>query len=160
MSKDRATFVNFLISEIIQNCRSFEIQKALHIIHITDCKSLYDCIYSSHPSTAEKRTIVDIRSLQQYVSHDTQPWVPTQHVYADCPTKISKQLMTTFHGWLQEPTLIVRAISIDQGKNWECEFVSILVGHVSFTPSPQHAEPRFQQQKGRPLLTRLHWHVD
>ena len=34
MSIGRATFINFMISEIIQNCRSFEIQRALHMIHI------------------------------------------------------------------------------------------------------------------------------
>ena len=111
MSVDRATFINFMISEIIQNCRYFEIDKALHMIHITDCKSLYDCICSSSPNTTEKRTIVDIKSLQQFVNRETEHWVPTQYMYADCLTKISKQLMTTFQSWLKNPTLVLRETS-------------------------------------------------
>ena len=108
MSVDRGTFINFMLSEIIQNCRSFEIEKALHMIHITDCKSLYDCICSSSPNTTEKRTIIDIRSLQQYVNRETEHWVPTQYMYADCLTKVSKQLLTSFQSWLQNPTLVLR----------------------------------------------------
>ena len=117
MSVDRATFINVMISEIIQNRRSFEIEKALHMIHITDCKSLYDCICSPSPNTTEKRTIIDIKSLQQYVNRDTEHWVPTQYMYADCLTKISKQLMMSFQSWLQKPTLVLRETTQRPKKN-------------------------------------------
>ena len=102
-SVDRAVFLNYLISEIIQNKPSFKLSILLRTIQVTDCRSLYDVLCSENPNTEEKRTIVTIRSMQQVLSRADVFWVPTIFQWADSLTKISWDLMKNFSEWLSQP---------------------------------------------------------
>lgn len=102
-SVDRAVFLNYLISEIIQNKPSFKLSILLRTIQVTDCRSLYDVLCSENPNTEEKRTIVTIRSMQQVLSRADVFWVPTIFQWADSLTKISWDLMKNFSECLSQP---------------------------------------------------------
>ena len=93
MSVDRSSYMNLALSELMQDTPSFRVSTPLRMIQITDCKSLYDCIAAENPNTEDKRTIVTIRSTQQYINRDNIYWVPTKLQWADSLTKISRVLI-------------------------------------------------------------------
>ena len=107
-SVDRSSFCNLMISEILQRMQSFRITLPLRMIQVTDCKSLYDSIIAENPSVEDKRTIISVRSIQQYITAENTHWVPTHLQWADGLTKYSKKLMTIFHDWLQHPYILLR----------------------------------------------------
>jgi hypothetical protein len=49
----------------------------------TDAKSLYDCVISEAPTTTEKRSLVNIRAMQECLAPDQYHWVPTFLMKAD-----------------------------------------------------------------------------
>ena len=107
-SVDRSVYLNYMLSELIQQKPAFQISTTdlLRSIHVTDCKSLYDCISSMNPNTSEKRVIIDIRSVQQHIGRQEIHWVPTHLMFCDCLTKIS--MMQDFQKWLQKPWIKLR----------------------------------------------------
>ena len=109
-SVDRSVYLNYMLSELLQRKPAFQIstEDLLRSLHVTDCKSLYDCISAMNPNTSEKRVIIDVRSIQQHVGRQEIHWVPTDLMFCDCLTKISKALMTTFQQWLQQPWIQLR----------------------------------------------------
>lgn len=72
-------------------------------LQVTDCKSLFDAIMAEHPRTTEKRTYVDIRSIQEFISGSTIHWCPTGVMWADGLTKATKALRQQLSDWLQQP---------------------------------------------------------
>lgn len=109
-SVDRSVYLNYMLCELIQQKPAFQIPTTdlLRSLHVTDCKSLFDCISSMNPNTSEKRVIIDIRSIQQHCGRQEIHWVPTHLMFCDCLTKISKNLMETFQRWLQKPWIQLR----------------------------------------------------
>lgn len=107
-SVDRSSFCNLMISEILQRVQSFRITLPLRMLQVTDCKSLYDSIVAENPSVEDKRTIISVRSIQQYITAENVHWVPTHVQWADGLTKYSKKLMAIFHDWLQHPYVLLR----------------------------------------------------
>ena len=105
---DRAAFLSFLLSEMIFCCPSFKLTRTLRIIGVTDCRSLYDVLVSENPRTEDKRTIVVIRAIQQYLQRPDVHWVPTRLQWADSLTKLSDKLVTTFMQWLEKPWIQLR----------------------------------------------------
>lgn len=105
MSVDRASFVNYLISELLLNRPAYHIASTdlLRSVQVTDCRSLYDVLVSENPRTEEKRTIVTIRSAQQFLSRENVFWVPTALMFADGLTKVCQKLMWSLFEWLQAP---------------------------------------------------------
>lgn len=105
MSVDRASFVNYLLSELLQNRPAFHISSTelLRSVQVTDCRSLYDVLVSENPRTEEKRTIVTVRSAQQFLKRENVFWVPTALQFADGLTKVCQKLQWSFHQWLQAP---------------------------------------------------------
>ncbi|CAJ1397606.1 unnamed protein product [Effrenium voratum] len=118
MSVDRSSYMNLALSELMQDTPSFRVSTPLRMIQITDCKSLYDCIAAENPNTEDKRTIVTIRSTQQYINRDNIYWVPTKLQWADSLTKISRVLMEQFTEWLQRPA--PRAIDFHLQRKTRC----------------------------------------
>ena len=72
-----------MISEILQRTASFKISKPLRMLQVTDCKSLYDSIVAENSSEDDKRTIISVRSIQQYITRENTHWVPTGLTWAD-----------------------------------------------------------------------------
>ena len=100
---DRAAYLNMLISEVMYNCPAHRVGCRLSYVQITDAKSLYDCILSPNPNTSDKRSLTNIRAIQETVSPEQARWVPTGLMYADGMTKISAALRTSLCEWLQSP---------------------------------------------------------
>ena len=63
---------------------------------VTDCKSLYDVVISESPTLSEKRTLIDILSIQNWISPSRMHWVPTYWMIADALTKKDKKLREHF----------------------------------------------------------------
>ena len=122
MFVDRTSFLNHMICEMFQRTPSYRLSHLLRSLHITDCRSLYNCICSENPNTEEKRTIISIRSTQQEVTREGCHWVPTHLMFADCLTKISRQLMASFIEWLQGPWIQLRESTTSHPKEkLQCE---------------------------------------
>lgn len=107
-SVDRSSFCNLMLSEVLQRVLSFKITKPLRMLQVTDCKSLYDSLCAENPSVEDKRTIISVRSIQQYITGDNTHWVPTDLMWADGMTKYSLKLMAMLHLWLQHPYVMLR----------------------------------------------------
>ena len=107
---DRASFLAYLLTEILMNEASFKLSRTLKIISITDCRSLYDVLCSENPRTEDKRTIVVIRGIQQHVSREQVFWVPTHLQWSDCLTKVSEKLLEGFMSWLKKPWIQLRGV--------------------------------------------------
>ena len=105
---DRASFLAYLLTEILMNEASFKLSRTLRIISVTDCRSLYDVLCSENPRTEDKRTIVVIRGIQQHVSREQVFWVPTHLQWSDSLTKISEKLVEGFMSWLKKPWIQLR----------------------------------------------------
>ena len=103
VSVDRAVFLNHMVCELFDRRPAYKLQRLLRLLHITDCRSLYDCLNSENPNAEEKRTIISIRSAQQAVARENSHWVPTNLIFADGLTKLDKKLMESLLGWLQKP---------------------------------------------------------
>ena len=107
-SVDRCMYLAYLLSEMLQNCPSFQLETLPRTLHVTDCKSLYDCVAAENPSTEEKRVIISIRAIQDHVARDQIHWVPTELQWADGLTKTCVKLMSNFQSWLQKPWVKLR----------------------------------------------------
>lgn len=85
--------------------------RLLRQLQATDCKSLYDAVISSNPSMSEKRTIIAVRSIQDYIGPQDIRWTPTDVMWADALRKESADLLARFHEWLKRP----RVTLVDDG---------------------------------------------
>ena len=100
---DRGSFLASMLTELITGVASYKQQMTNRLITVTDCRSLYDVLVSENPRTDEKRTIVTIRSCQQFIQRTDVFWVPTQLQWSDGLTKICPKLMYSLHSWVQKP---------------------------------------------------------
>ena len=107
-SVDRSSFCNLMLSELLQRTPSFMITTPLRMLQITDCKSLYDSLVAENPSVDDKRTVISVRSIQQYITRENTHWVPTQLMWSDGLTKDSTKLMSLLHHWLHHPYVLLR----------------------------------------------------
>ena len=125
---DRSTFLNVFLSELL--CGTVESAKqrtagVLKQLQVTDCKSLYDGVISDNPSTEEKRTMISIRSIQDYISPEQVHWVPSELMHADVLTKHSLSLRSDFLEWLRSPKVQLKEESQHRKeKQYQCEFVA------------------------------------
>ena len=100
---DRAAYLNMLLSPILYQQPAHRVGCKLSYLQVTDAKSLYDTIVSPNPSLSDKRSLVNIRAIQETVSPQQVHWVPTYLMFADGLTKISATLRQTMTEWLQAP---------------------------------------------------------
>ena len=102
---DRATFLNVFMSEFLKRPNSSgQLDKGvLKQLQVTDCKSLFDAVICENPSLEEKRTLILIRSIQDYISPSQVHWVPSELMFADVLTKHSTSLRDEFLLWMDKP---------------------------------------------------------
>ena len=74
---DRATFTNVCLSELLCGEAGNKTGSKLSNTQVTDAKSLYDCVVAENPNSSDKRSLINIRSVQQSVSGKDFRWVPT-----------------------------------------------------------------------------------
>lgn len=92
-----------MISEILYQQPAHRIGCKLCYLHVTDAKSLYDM--SPNPSLSDKRSLVNVRAVQEKVSPQQMRWVPTFLMFADGLTKISVSFRQSMHDWLRAPSV-------------------------------------------------------
>ena len=103
---DRATYINSYISELLYEDYVLG-QCHLAQLQVTDCRSLYDALLSPNPALSEKRTIITVRSIQEHVDAKSVRWTPTNVMWADCLTKASVELISTFQQWMERPVCTI-----------------------------------------------------
>ena len=94
-----------MISEILYQQPAHRIGCKLCYLHVTDAKSLYDTIVSPNPSLSDKRSLVNVRAVQEKVSPQQMRWVPTCLMFADGLTKIFVSFRQSMHDWLRAPSV-------------------------------------------------------
>ena len=99
---DRSTYLNHFLTELMYPDGT-KSSRLLRQVQVTDCKSLYDAVISSNPSLPEKRTIIAVRSIQDFIQPQDVRWTPTEVMWADALTKESAELLARFHAWLEKP---------------------------------------------------------
>ena len=107
---DRLALLSYMLGELIFGIPAHRVGKRLTTLLVTDCKSLYDTVASPNPSIQDKRSLVNVRSIQELIDHRTVHWVPTHLQRADGLTKISKALMFELIQWLQRSTIQLRDV--------------------------------------------------
>ena len=116
-SCDRGSFLNMFISEIVFNVPAHRVGPRLRHLHVVDAKSLYDCAVQENPNLADKRSLVNIRAIQEVVPASNLHWVPTHLQYADGLTKVSKELRSTFRDWLSRPIVVLTEQALRKENN-------------------------------------------
>ena len=100
---DRCTYANHFITELLHDGAPKTLGRKLRQLQVTDCQSLYDAVISPNPVLTEKRTIIQVRSIQEYVNPEDLRWTPTGVMWADALTKVDPSLLATFQSWLRSP---------------------------------------------------------
>ena len=102
---DRAHFVSLVLAELLTGTPAHKDPERwkLQQLQVTDCRSLYDAVIAENPRTTEKRTFVDIRSIQEFISVRSIFWTPTSIMFADALTKCTKLLREQMAEWLKRP---------------------------------------------------------
>ena len=109
---DRAYYTNMVLMEILTGTKAHKDseRRRLTQLQVTDCRSLFDAISAENPRTTEKRTYIDIRSIQEFVGHGTIFWTPTHVMWADGLTKASKPLRHGMADWMRGPFIQLKEI--------------------------------------------------
>ena len=105
---DRGCYLNMFVAELLYNIPAHRCPHRLLHLHVVDAKSLYDVVVSDTPNLADKRSLVNIRAIQEVVDSERIRWVPTHVQWADGLTKHSTDLQVALHSWLQKPVIILR----------------------------------------------------
>ena len=100
---DRCTYCNHFLTELLYDGAPREVGRKLRQLQVTDCRSLYDAVISPNPVLTEKRTVIQIRSIQEFVSPEDLRWTPTGVMWADALTKVDLPLLADFQQWLRDP---------------------------------------------------------
>ena len=94
---------NHFLTELLYHGVPRELGRKLRQLQVTDCQSLYDAVISPTPVLTEKRTIIQIRSIQEFVNPEDLRWTPTGVMWADGLTKVDASLLAEFQDWLRNP---------------------------------------------------------
>ena len=113
---DRAYFVNVNLAEILSGVPPHKDPEKwkLQQLQVTDCRSLFDAVSAENPRTTEKRTYVDIRSIQEFIGVETIFWTPMHLMFADGLTKATKALREAFAKWLPWPYVQLKDTSMKE----------------------------------------------
>lgn len=113
---DRSYFVNVTLTEILTGVPPHKDPSKwrLRQLQVTDCRSLFDAVSAENPRTTEKRTYVDIRSIQEFIGVETIFWTPTALMFADGLTKATKVLREVFAKWLSKPYVQLKETSMKE----------------------------------------------
>ena len=105
---DRQCYINCYLTELLYLKPAWKGNMALAAAQCTDSKSLYDCLISENPSLTDRRSMVQIRSVQQALRPSQIRWIPTHLTVADSLTKIDVNLRDAFRKWCLKPTVRLR----------------------------------------------------
>ena len=105
---DRSSFVNFFLTEVFTLKPSYKGNMTLQMVRIVDAKSLYDSLVAENPSLSEKRSLINVRSVQQVLAPNQIHWVPTGLMHADNLPKYDVKLQERMRIWLKNPTVQLR----------------------------------------------------
>ena len=108
---DRIAHLQYMLGELVYGVPAHRVGQRLQTILATDCKSLFDCVSSPNPNLDDKRSLVNVRSIQEFVNARNIHWVPTELMRADGLTKVSKDLRAQLLEWLQKPLIQLRESS-------------------------------------------------
>ena len=100
---DRGSYLNMFLSELTHGCPAHKAGLRLNFLQATDSKSLYDAVVSPNPSLTDRRSLVNVRAMQESLTPLNMHWVPTWLQFADGLTKASVSLRQTFRSWLKAP---------------------------------------------------------
>ena len=116
---DRGCHVNACLSELLYLQPAHKLGCRMPQKQISDCKSLYDCVVSENPSVSDRRSLLQIRSVQQSIAPADMHWVPTEKMHADGLTKEDKRLRDNLQAWLQSPWSQLREAGASKTKTSE-----------------------------------------
>jgi len=102
-SIDHGYYASAFLSECLSGDSAISHQPCVRLYNATDCKSLYDLVIQHNPSCDEKRTLLDIKSIQHSLRHGAMRWVPTWAQLADALTKYDNKLVVAMTKWLEFP---------------------------------------------------------
>ena len=102
---DRQCYINCYLTELLYLKPAWKGEMALAAAQCTDSKSLYDCLISENPSLTDRRSMVQIRSVQQALRPSQIRWIPTHLMVADSLTKIDVNLRDALRRWCLKPTV-------------------------------------------------------
>ena len=86
---DRSCFINHFLTEIFFQRPAYEGTMKMTMVHAVDAKSLYDSLIAEND---EKRSLINVRSVQQILLPHQIRWVPTHLMHADNLTKHDSKL--------------------------------------------------------------------
>ena len=75
-NSDRAAFINMMLSELLYYEKAHKIGCKLDNLQATDSKSLYGAVVAVNPNLTDKRSLVNVRAIQEVIT-------PSRHV--GCP---------------------------------------------------------------------------
>ena len=107
---DRGSHINAALSEILYLKPAHQLGSRMSQKQCTDCKSLYDCVIAENPAVSDRRSLLQIRSVQQSVHPHDMHWVPTTKMHADGLTKEDKRLRDALNLWLRSPWAQLRDV--------------------------------------------------
>ena len=103
-SIDHAYYSSAFLGECISGNAATCSPLCVPVYSVTDCKSLlYDLVIQHNPSCDEKRTLIDIKSIQHSLKCGAMRWVPTWAQMADALTKLDFGLMRRMTQWMSYP---------------------------------------------------------
>lgn len=105
---DRACYINLFLTELLYQIPAWKGEMKLSQLQCTDSKSLYDCLVSQNPSLTDKRSMVQIRSVQQALRPSQVRWLPTALMMADSLTKLDVKLRENLRRWCLMPLVQLR----------------------------------------------------
>ena len=142
---DRSCFINLFLTEIFYQKPAWKGDMMLASVQCTDGKSLYDYLIAQNPSVTDKRSMVQIRSIQQALRPSQIHWIPTQLMAADGLTKIDQMLREMLRQWCNIPKVQLREsqekqrpVKISQMRPFVCTCT-----HLAFTTSWHCCIPLF-----------------
>eukprot|EP00434_Breviolum_minutum_P022664 symbB.v1.2.020001.t1/scaffold1659.1/size107071/3 len=105
---DRSCFINHFLTEIFFRRPAYKGTMKMTMVHAVDAKSLYDSLIAENPSMTEKRSLINVRSVQQILLPNQIHWVPTHLMHADNLTKNDSKLQERMRLWMACPTAQLR----------------------------------------------------
>ncbi|CAL1138518.1 unnamed protein product [Cladocopium goreaui] len=105
---DRACYINLVLTELLYQVPAWRGDMKLAMVQCTDAKSLYDCLVAQNPSVSDKRSMVQIRSVQQALRPSQIRWLPTILMVADGLTKLDVKLREMLRQWCMFPKVQLR----------------------------------------------------
>ena len=91
---------------------------------------------SEAPNTTEKRSLVNIRAMQESLKPEQYHWVPTGLMVADGLTKLDPKLRLEFLTWLQDPRAVLSDQGVKDQRKTTNDKSTLAISGTSVDPSP------------------------